>query len=1022
MTRLDSLARSARPFLFSLSAVSLAAGLLPGPPAGAAEAEGPMLIRAEVDERSHDRHFPAPPIAGVVDQLPGDWLTTFADLDDWQVEVAGIVDPRLRRCTYRPLFHDSHLELSWTSVDSGIVTLTPPAPLQLPETWNAIDFWVGGIPHTYRSADIYLTLTIAAPSGEVRELQASPRIFARRPVGIGLLHRLVPEDLRRDLQGGSLRRIAIEIPEAADQHMLQLYCLTFYSYETKRRYRRPAELAFPTDPDGVVPTPAVQGRVVVEQEGPSTRFAFAADDGSSLVYEYVPRSGSYDDITARVDGDEAFAPLAGGGVVFAGAGGRLAPPYTGATAELTSQSLADGRLRANWLLRQGQRDFRYEIGLRLRDRSLIVEVRAAGADGLEVQKGYPGGATRLKAIEVPMLAWERGSRHYDLREGMGREGWHARSPAVLLAGGYFLSALFDWYVSDASMIYNLATSRLEEAGFDGGAVYLPVLDQGRNPVREKLILTVSREFPDVLPNIPNPPSPYVELMRDRVYSHGVSTDASATRHLNMGVHAVAAVASDSYHAASDRGGYRPSLDTGPLDAWIDDPGQGEGGLPAVIARNRALRGLGWLICMYTNYCMSSPIFAHFAEIPSIHDEEGYHRGAPANWPGTMVPVTGETLDHMRRQSRKIRERLGLQLIYDDQRTTYPIWWFNDYTTGVPGAGTFRQVFEQTAELYMGRRAIYNGPMLSEGGVHWMYSGLIDGNIARTQGLKTYEPEPGEERPHRTPYDLVDFQLRKIHLLTVDFCGNDYFQQWTQDTRDKFIAETLAYGKGGMWTAYTEANHETPASSCRTYYTFHLAQRRYRTVPVAEIRYHDGERLVPVSEILRRDLEHLGRVYVRYENGFESWVNLNPDGGWTVEIDGRTVRLPSYGWYQRRREAWGEFVNYAVATEEGTRSYRVQDQRTTLVGAAGRMTRWDDIETNGTALLLREPTGGYRLVNLDATTLRLDGSRLGLDGAAGAVTHSWHLEGEPHADRVVAAEDGWLDYSWLPPEHFARIYP
>ena len=48
-----------------------------------------------------------------------------------------------------------------------------------------------------------------------------------------------------------------------------------------------------------------------------------------------------------------------------------------------------------------------------------------------------------------------------------REGWHARSPAVLLAGDYFLSAWFDWYVSDASMIYNLAPSPQEETGFDG---------------------------------------------------------------------------------------------------------------------------------------------------------------------------------------------------------------------------------------------------------------------------------------------------------------------------------------------------------------------------------------------------------------------------------------------------------------------------------------------------------------------------------------------------------------------------
>ena len=1002
--------------------------LVMGSPGIGAEMTGPVVVPVERDQRDHERHFPPPPIAAVVGQLPHDWLTTFADIDDWQVAVEGIAQPRLRRSTYRPLFHKNHLELSWASVDSGVVTLVPPEPLQLPVSWNAIDFWVGGIPHTYQSADMYCTLTITTPAGEIRRLDASPRIFARRPVGPGLFHRLVREELRRDLQGGAVTAITIEIPKAQVQHSLHLYCLTFYTHQLQRSYQRPARLPFPTHPDGVVPTPDVAGAVTVEQVGgsvaqpPATRFTFTGADGSSLTYDYTPRTGSFDDIAVTVDGDAPFLPFAGGGVVFARTGGRLSPPYAGAGKELLGQTLDDGRLRTRWRLRSGGETFDYALDLRLLDRSLVVDVRVDGQEGLEVQKGYPNVDSPKKAIEVPMLAWEKGSRHYEPDEGMGREGWHARSPAVLLAGNYFLSAWFDWYVSDASMIYNLATSRNEEAGFDGGAVYLPVIDQGRNPIREKLIFTISREFPEVLPNIPNPPSPHGQLMRDRVYSHGISPEVSVTRHRNMGIRAVAAVASEAYHAASDRGGYRPHLDAGPMDSWIDDPGQGHGGLPTLIARNRELRSLGWLIGMYTDYCMSSPIFAHFAGIASIHDEEGYHRGAPANWPGTMVPVAGETLLHMRRQSKKIRAQLGLQLIYDDQRTTYPIWWFNDFTTGVPDAGKFRQVFEQTAQVYMGRRKIYNGPMLSEGGVHWMYSGLIDGNIARTQGIRIYEAEEDEERPRRTPYDLVDFQLRKIHLLTVDFCGNDYFEQWMQPTRDKFISETLAYGKLGMWNAYTPSNHETPASSARTYYTFHLAQRRYRTVPVAQIRYHDGGQLVTASEILKKNLEHLGRIYVRYENGFESWVNLNPEASWAIEIDGLAVLLPPYGWYQRRTEEWGQFLNYAVATAKGGRRYRIEDGRALLVSTEGKVERWDDVETDGTVLLLQERAGGYRLVNLDASHLRLDGRRLGLDGGAGAVIHSWHLEGAPHADSLVTSRDGWLDLSFLPPEHFALIFP
>jgi hypothetical protein len=750
-----------------------------------------------------------------------------------------------------------------------------------------------------------------------------------------------------------------------------------------------------------------------------TRFVFKTAQGSSLVYTYAPKSGTLDDLSASVDGAKAFRPLAGGGIVFESGGIRLFPPYRASSASLVSQRLDGDRLTTRWKAQIGSETIHYGLSFRLVSRSLLVEAEAEGTAALEMRIGYPDYPGKKRAIEVPMLVWDwnrwtpASNFDYEHADLIARKGGRGRSPAVLLAGDVFASAVFDWYVSDASFVYASAEAKDEPSGFDGGACYLPVIDQGRNPLKERLILTLSKDFQEVLPNIPNPPSRFTEMMRDRVYSHGMSPETSVARHRNLGIHRVATLA-QSYHAASDRGSYRPSLDMGCMDDWIDDPGRRQGGLDRLIRLSEQLRSIGWMIGTYTNYCMMNPAFPCFAELPPALDSNGFPQ---TRWPGTMVPVAGETLSYLKRQSEKIRKRMGFQIIYDDQRTIVPIWRLNDYTPGTPGAGKFRETFEQGALLYWTRGELYGGPILSEGGMHWMYSGLVDGNLSRNQ-QHPHDPQS----PYLPPADLVDFQLQKIHLLSVDNCSNNYFDAWAPEVRDRFICQTLAYGKAGLWFPYTGQGQETQSSSCRAYFAFHLAQKRFRCVPVDKILYHNGEALVDTSIILRQGKERLGRVYVRYQNGFESWTNLNEREPWSVTVDGQEWRLPPYGWIQQRKEDWGTFRNYSLIFS-GRKCQRIEDKQTLLVGAPGSLVRWDDVETDGTMLLHREETGGSRVINLDALTLKVKAVQLNLNPQSRqAVMHLYDLDGTPARDGVVPIENGWGDLSFLDQEQFARLLP
>ena len=985
-------------------------------------------VEVQPDERLHERIFPAPPIADLVHRLPHDWLTAFQDIADWRVQAMGATDLKIRKCTYRPLFCRTHVDITWSSTADAKILFFPPKPLALPDTWNAVDFWVGGVPDRHEGAWVECTLHMTGVRGDERQLDICGKDAPRRLVAVDMFHRLVPNDLCSDVQGGLLTAIEIRIPGTDSPGILQLFSLAVYVHESRRRYARPDKLPFPTHPDGVVPTPRLPGTACVEQgagNGAETRFSWTGTDGSEVTYIYRPRNGTLEDLSVSLDGEESFKPCIGGGLVLERPGARLTPAYTASESVLLGQKLQGDCLQTRWKALLGDETVRYGLSLRLVRRSLVIEAEVDGPYGLEMRIGYPNHPAEKRAIEIPMLVWDAfppdPSQDYDQTEVNDRMAGRARSPAVLLAGDVFLTALFDWYVSDASFLYSTSARRDEAAGYDGGAYYLPVIDRGRNPLREELILTASKDVQEVLPNIPNPPSSYTELMTDRVYSHGgIAPSDSLQKYRSLDITKVATLVG-SYHAASDRGGYRRTTDAGSHGDWIDDPTKTRGGLARKARLAAQFRKLGWLIGTGTNYTLMSPLFPWFAELPKVHDANGYYR---TNWPGSMVPTAGDALSYMRRQTRKLQAQLEDQLMYDDQRTMVPIWNFTDFAPDAPAAGTFRASYEQIAQLYMERREIVGGPILSEGGMHWMYSGLIDGNIARIQHWNCARPHkwyPESSNPWSAPADIVDFNLLKIRPLTVDFGGNDYFDHWVPELRDMCICQTLAYGKTGMWVKCTESGQETLAMSVRTYYTFLHTQKRYRYVAVETIRYHDGDRLVDTSTIIRAGKERLGRIYVRYANRFESWTNLNGATSWVIRVDDEDVELPPWGWYQRRKEEWGEFRNINVLGAGNKRFVRVEDRNVLMIAAAGSIVGWPDIESDGCVVVRRHETGSTRVINVDSFHLRVRSGLLGSAAVAGqARIRVFDIDGSLVGECAIPTQSGWVDLSFLAHEQFAEF--
>ena len=552
------------------------------------------------------------------------------------------------------MFHDAHIEITWSSTENGTITLIPPQPLALSESWNAVDFWVGGFPNDFKRPWMHCIFRLTDQNGQQEDVEICSAPAARRITGVDMFHRLLPRSICGKFQGGRLAGIELGLAASEQESALELYAICFYPYQAQRAYYRPKKLPFPTHPDGVVPTPSAAGKTSIEceaSEGGQARFSYAAEDGSDVVYSYTPQTGTLEDVRVSVAGGPDFKPFAVGGVVFEIDGERMMPAYA-ALPKLLGQDLQNNRLDVRWQLESGKESIRYTLTLRMVRRSLVVEAAVEGQSAVELRIGYPDLVAEKRPIEVPMLTWDSWApipaNDYEPADVVERKAGRARSPAVLVAGDLLLSAIFDWYVSDASLLYATAEVHGEAAGFDGGAYYLPVIDQGRNPLCEKLILTVARGFQEVLPNIPNPPSPYAALVQDRVYGQDSLDQVSAVRHKNLNIYAVFNVES---HGAggSERSGLAVRGDAGPMKDWADEPTRCDGGVARVVKLGRRFREIGWMVGSWTNYCMEAPGHRCFAEIPCVHDARGNHRSA---WPGTMVPATGDTLPYLRRQSPK----------------------------------------------------------------------------------------------------------------------------------------------------------------------------------------------------------------------------------------------------------------------------------------------------------------------------------------------------------------------------------
>ena len=107
-------------------------------------------------------------------------------------------------------------------------------------------------------------------------------------------------------------------------------------------------------------------------------------------------------------------------------------------------------------------------------------------------------------------------------------------PCVLLSGEgtnhVFTSVWLDWYRSNGAEPYAAESVSTNGARINGGVRYLTRTDGRRNPMFERLFITVSPTFEEVLPTIANPVGLHAKDAVDRLWQESWGPDDFERRH------------------------------------------------------------------------------------------------------------------------------------------------------------------------------------------------------------------------------------------------------------------------------------------------------------------------------------------------------------------------------------------------------------------------------------------------------------------------------------------------------------
>lgn len=631
---------------------------------------------------------------------------------------------------------------------------------------------------------------------------------------------------------------------------------------------------------GVTPSNLLPATNAIRKTAAGYDFIYEGKD-ARIVYHFVPQTGTLDDFTVQMDDNPPFQPAGSGGVnVIAG---KKVLPASGGKAE--SLKLTDGgrTLEMVWNYAIEDVSFQVQWQFGIIGKALTVEAKCDRPVLAGFSLGRVCGAPLRKLFGIPYLS-------ANPTEGM---------VTYLPANQVYVCRYLDWTVSHAS------------ACPEGEARYEPKTDGTYNTLVESGYVAVSPDVGEVLPNIPHPPSPYLQqlgpLVMLDIWGHHKGTyqgDAELLRTLkDNGVDHLAIISH-----VWQRYGYDVKLP----DHLPANPDFG--GDEGMIEFGKAAHDCGYTWSLHENYIDLYPDAPSYRESARVLRADGTPSPAWYNQ-GTKVQSFGlkcnMALEFAKQNTPEIHKRFKTNAAYLDVHTCVPPWHQLDHEAGQPMAAMALAKVKYDTELFQYMRDTHEGPLFGEGANHFYWAGRCDGVEAQVAGGQGHQP-------------CLDFDLLKIHPQMVNH-GMGYYERWFDAAYgmqwgrnagsvkqvDQYRAQEIAYGHAGFIGNAQTANIQWVA---KEHHIMHAVQALYGTAKATQISYEIDGTYVSASVALA--VGQRGRQRITYDSGLTVWVNWDQTP-WTVE--GRV--LPQWGFLALGRDTEacmvlqdGKYADYVSCPE------------------------------------------------------------------------------------------------------------
>jgi len=883
-------------------------------------------------------------------------LVDFEDMEGWTVKVTW-GSAEISRSQEQMIWGSYTCRIAYTGDTTGAsFVLRPPKPISIKGSFTAVNMWVWSDYWIWKGDRgkpmVRISLLLETVEGQYFEIPFSRDLDWP---GWYLLHiRLTAKQREAFANGGILKGIRLSNCLINEEEYIFMDNLSFYQedmapleYDVLPRpgvdlapgqdmgvHTGEERLPFPTREETILPENVCKNfSTELVYDGKAYVFRYRGDDGI-LEYRYKPQRGDLGDVTAQwMKGySGTIRPMDNGGVelktddnveglIQERFGGYIAKEQHTAlpsSAELIECKISGETLHAKWKVSRGSQSAVLEYAFRLWQKSLVTDIHCPGGEVGKVSFGRVSDAKNPRVMKVPFLVGRPGILK------MGR----AKKPL-------FMSSVVDHYRTGSSRLY--FENKIKEDGVysGGGTYYIPKTNGKRNDCYERLFLTISPRFEEILPVIPNPVSRWMDVAARYLVCYFAVKDREEDY---------------EYWKNIARYGMNKVIMLDWETCWRDraesftfrtSAAPGKGGDENLKEYIGKVQDLGLRYALYNNYVDFAPVNALWDEDMLIRMPTG---GWQQAWFRTYCPKPAKVVKLSRAITSINQDKFNPTAAGPDVHTAVSPWSRVDFDERMPGAGTMLTQYYSYGQLLLEQQEIWNGPVYSECDNNYYYSGLVTGSGACDHGYNF------NEKPW-----LVDFYLRKMQPISCHWSLG--LGERTVEGCDRFFAKTIAFAQpGGFLGGW---RHEFDYLMIRGYYMIQQLQSSYCQALIKDIRYANkkGE-LLDVSTAIAAGACKRSQIRIEYDNGLMIWVNGHKEDNWKTP----EANLPPSGYYAKNHDGSLEVFS---AFNNGERADYVHSPAYDYVDGRGNWVETPWAASDGQVIILKNKDGSRELIPFGA---------------------------------------------------------